>query len=291
MEQIQVVNLFRPQTYHRAKSVADAASFLAQHENGVVIAGGTDLLVEKNTHTRSLVDITKLNLSYVRPEEKLIRIGACTTFRHIEHDATLTKQPYSSLVEAARTIGGVSIRNEATVGGNVCNAVPSADSPPPLLVLDTKVEVSAQSGKRIVDLQDFFVNVRKTALNRGEFVTEFQIPRPPLRTGTSFIKLGRSAHDIAVVNAAVRITLGKDQEIDAIRIVLGAVAPVPLRARKAEEKLKSEGIDAIAEVASTAAEETKPISDVRASAEYRRAMSAVLVKRALMMAIERSQVM
>jgi len=291
MQQIQVVDVFRPRTYCKARSVAEAAKLLLEHENSVVIAGGTDLLVEKNVSTSALVDITKLNLDCVKAEEKFVRIGACTTFRHLEQNAILARQPYSSLVEAARTIGSVSIRNEATVGGNVCNAVPSADSPPPLLCLDAKIEIASQSERRILDLQDFFVHVRKTALKKGEFVTEFQIPRPPRRTGTSFIKLGRSAHDIAVVNAATRVTLGEDMEIEDVRMVLGAVAPVPLRARKAEVKLKSGGIDAITEAASISAEETRPISDVRASAEYRRAMSAVLMKRALMVAIERSRVM
>ncbi len=290
MTQYEVVTLFRPQAYFRADSIVEVCKFLQEHENSAIVAGGTDLLVEKPPRIRSLIDITKLSLDYIEVDDQGVRIGACATFRKIEREAILRKQPYSSLVEALRTIGGIALRNEATIGGNVCNAVPSADTPPPLMSLDSRVKIVSQQGERAIDLQDFFLHVRKTALKTEEFVTEFQIPKPPNRTGTSFLKLGRSAHDIAVVNVATRITFGQGKELEDVRIVLGAVAPTPLRARKAEHRLISHGSDAISEAASVAAEEIKPISDVRASAEYRKAMAAVLTRRALTIAFERAGV-
>jgi carbon-monoxide dehydrogenase medium subunit len=289
MGQTQAVKLFRPQTYFRAGSVAEATQFLLEHDGSVVIAGGTDLLVEKNCDIMSLVDITRLGLDYIRVEEKLVRIGACTTFTQIEKDATLRRQPYSSLVEAARTIGGVAIRNEATIGGNICNAVPSADSAPPLMVLDSKVRITSQNGERTIPLEDFFLHLRKVDLKKGEMVTEIQIPQPPPHTGTSFMKLGRAADDISVVNAAARVTMGQGKTLQDVKLVLGAVAPVPLRAKKAEAQLMQRGVASISEVAETAADEAKPISDVRASVGYRRDMCRVLSERVLRMALDRAE--
>jgi carbon-monoxide dehydrogenase medium subunit len=228
-------------------------------------------------------------LDYIKVENEHIRIGACTTFRHIEEDATLKKQPYSSLVEAARTIGGVAIRNEATVGGNICNAIPSADSPPSLMAMDAKVQISSLGRERNIPLENFFVHVRTTDLKKGEMVTEIQIPKPLPRTGTSFIKLGRAADDIAVVNVAARVTLGRGESIQDVRLILGAVAPTPLRARKAEAHLMKAGVEGIPEAARIAADEATPISDVRASLEYRRDMCIVLSQRAFRTAFERAE--
>ena len=269
--------------------MTEACKFLLEYEDSRVIAGGTDLLVEKNPRIRYLVDISKLNLDFIEVDDEHIRIGACTSFRRIEKDNALKNQPYSSLVEAARTIGGVAIRNQATIGGNLCNAVPSADSPPPLMVLDSKVKIVSPEGERIVPIENFFEYVRKTDLRRGEIVTEIQIPKPRTRSGTSFIKLGRAADDISVVNVAARVTLGDGRELWDARLVLGAVAPVPLRAKKAEEQLMREGIESISEVARVAAGEARPISDVRASAEYRRDMCRVLSERALKIALDRAE--
>lgn len=280
--------LFRPQ-YLRANSVRQASEFLLNHDNGKVLAGGTDLLVGKDPRIQFLVDITRLDLDYVKVDSGIIKIGACTTFRHLEEAVVLKKQPYSSLLEAAETIGGPAIRNVATIGGNLCSAVPSADSAPPLMVLDSRVKIAGGDEERDVTLEEFFAGPRKTVLKKGELLTEVQIPKSRPRTGACFLKLGRSAHDIAIVNVAVRITLGRERECHDARIALGAVGPVPLRARKAEEELEKGGREAILRVSSMAAEETKPITDVRASAEYRRDICRVLTKRALTMAFQRAE--
>jgi carbon-monoxide dehydrogenase medium subunit len=281
-------SLFRPEHYLKPTSLDEASEFLLKYPGSRVIAGGTDLLVEKNPDVRALVDITNLGLDYVESGNGVIKVGACTSFRRIEKDGTL-RRGCPSLVEAARTIGGIAIRNEATIGGNVCNAVPSADSPPPLITQDSKVKIFSRKGERIVPLEDFFQHVRKTLLNNGELVTEFQIPQLPPHSGVCFLKIGRSSEDIAIVNVATRVTLGAGRGVDTVRIVLGAVAPVPLRARNAEAKVLNGGRDAIIDAAITAAEETKPISDLRASASYRKEMCRVLTKRALQAAFERAE--
>ena len=282
------MSLFRPEHYLKPNSLNEASEFLLKYGGSRVIAGGTDLLVEKNPNVRALVDISNLGLDYIESGNGIVKIGACTSFRRIEKDGTLRRECLS-LVEAARTIGGIAIRNEATIGGNVCNAVPSADSLPPLITQDCKVKIFSRNGERIVPLEGFFQHVRKTLLNNGELVTEFQIPNLAPHSGVCFLKLGRSSDDIAIVNVAARVTLGVGRGVDVVRIVLGAVAPVPLRARKAEAKILKEGRDAILEAATSAAEETKPISDHRASASYRREMSKVLTKRALQTAFERAE--
>jgi carbon-monoxide dehydrogenase medium subunit len=282
------ISLFRPERYFRPGTVDEASKFLLEHDGSKVIAGGTDVLVEKDPLVRALVDVSNLNLDYIDVGNGSIRVGACTSFRRIEKDAVLRRR-CQSLVEAARTIGSVAIRNEATIGGNVCNAVPSADSPPPLIAQDSEVKIFSQTGERTVPLEDFFQHVRKTQLNKGELVTEFQIPDLPPHSGVCFLKLGRSADDIAIVNVAARITLTDSRKVDAVRIILGAVAPIPLRARKAEQKLLDGGQDAVNEAALMAAEEARPISDHRASASYRKDMCRVLTKRALRIALERAE--
>jgi carbon-monoxide dehydrogenase medium subunit len=269
--------------------VREAGEFLLDHDNSRVLAGGTDLLVKKDPRIQSLVDITRLNLDYVRINDGTIRIGACTTFRHLEEAVVLKKQPYSSLVDAAETIGGPAIRNVATIGGNLCSAVPSIDSAPPLMVLDSWVKMAARDEERDVRLEEFFAGAKKTVLKKGELLTEVQIPKSPPHTGACFLKLGRSARDIAIVNVAARITLGREKRCEDARIALGAVGPVPLRARKAEEELEKGGRKAILRASSMAAEETEPITDVRASAEYRGDMCRVLTKRALTMAFQRAE--
>jgi carbon-monoxide dehydrogenase medium subunit len=171
----------------------------------------------------------------------------------------------------------------------MCNAIPSADSPPSLMALDAKVQISSLEGERIIPLENFFVNVRITDLKKEEMVTEIQIPKLLPRTGASFIKLGRAADDIAVVNVAARVTLGQGEKIQDVRLILGAVAPTPLRARKAEAHLMKAGVEGIPEAARIAADEAKPISDVRASLEYRRDMCRVLSQRAFRTAFERAE--
>ena len=284
-------NIFRPVEYCKPTNVVEAIKLLEQYgEKSRAIAGGTDLLVEKDPETKVLVDITGLGLDYIEPDSKGVRIGATTTFAEIASSSVLDKSPYNILAHASRQIGTPQIRNLATIGGNVCNAVPSADSATALLALDATLTITNSVGQRSLDIADFFQDVRKSVLKRNELVTEIQLPTFPARTATAFIKKGRVATaDLAVVNVAVRVGVADDNICRDVRIALGAVAPTPLRAKKAEDILKGKKLqeELLRSVASQASEEIKPIDDVRSSAGYRVILSGVLVERALKEAIIR----
>jgi carbon-monoxide dehydrogenase medium subunit len=285
-----VKKLFRPTEYYRPMTVEEAVSLLAKYgERARPIAGGTDLLVEK-PEVECLVDITRLGLNYVKSEGDHLKIGAATTLSEVLDSKLLKREPYSVLWEEASRMGDPSIRNTATVGGNICSAVPSADFPPGLIALEAKAKILNPTGERTVTLEEFFLGPRKTVLQKGELLAEIQVPPQPARTAAVFLKKGRTRRDIALVNAAVRVTLGLNGACEDARIVLGAVAPTPLRAGKAEALVKGRKLEAslVEEAAETASEETRPISDVRASAEYRRELSRVFVKHALTQAADKA---
>lgn len=258
------------------------------------IAGGTDLLIHTQAGLKSpkhLVDLSGLGLSYVRKEHGMIAIGAMATFAEIL-ESKVTRE-LDCLVQSAAEIGCVQTRNVATIGGNICSAVPSADSAPPLLALDARVKIAGRNNKRIVPLNEFFTGPKKNALKPTEIMMEIEVATLPPRTGTSFMKIGRrQAMTLAVVSAAALISLDKTgRMIENVRIALGAVAPIPLRAVKAESMLKGceASEDLIERAAATAAEEAAPISDLRATQAYRRQVSRVLVQRALMQAWQKAQ--
>lgn len=279
--------------YSTPSTIQQASALLSQ-EGAKPIAGGTDLLIHMRAgivSPRHLVDLTELGLSYVRLEDGLVKIGAMTTFELLL-ESDVVNRYLVCLAESAVEIGAVQTRNMATIGGNLCSAVPSADSAPPLLVLDARVKIVGRNAERVLPLADFFLGPKKNALNAGELVLEIQVPLSPPRTGTHFLKLGRrQAMTLAVVNAAALLSIRSDgRSIEDARIALGAVAPIPMRARQAEEMLRGCQVsDSLIDRAATvAADETAPISDMRATAVYRREASRVLVKRALLEAWHRA---
>ena len=187
-------------------------------------------------------------------------------------------------LQAVRELGSIQVRNRATIVGNVCRASPSADTLPPLIADGAMVSIHGGQGRRSLPLEDFFTGPGKTVLQPDELVTEIVVPAPAPRTGKVYIKHGRrKAMELATVGVAVTLTEGSD-----VRIVLGAVAPTPIRAKKAEALLRGRTIDGalIERAAQAAVEESRPISNVRASAEYRREMVRVLTRRALMQAMD-----
>jgi len=282
-------NFFRPSEYFKPTTVGEAVKLLAQYgEKSQLIAGGTDLLVEKSPQVEVLIDITGLGLDYIKSDSQGTRIGATTTFADIEASPALYKSPHNILAQAARQMGTPLIRNMATIGGNLCSAVPSADSAPPLLVLDATLSIAGPTGERSIDIADFFLDARKNALKRDELLTEIQLPALPDRTGTAFVKEGRVATgDLAVVNVAVRLSVAADNTCQDVCIALGAVASTPLRVKEAEAMLRGEKPqeDILKRVAARACEEIKPISDVRSSADYRKTLSCILVEQALKEAV------
>jgi len=285
-------NLFRPSEYLKPTSVEEAVKLLDQYgEKGSPIAGGTDLMVEKNPRIKALIDITDLGLNYIRSDRQGFKIGATTTFADIEASPLLNKGPQEIVAQAAHEIGTPLIRNMGTIGGNICNTVPSADSAPVLLVLNASLTIAGPTGVRTMDIDAFFQGVRKNALQKGELLTEIQLPNIPAGTGTFFIKKGRVATgDLAKINVAVRLTIATDNTCQDVHIALGAVAPTPLRVKEAEAMLqgKEPQEELLRRVATRASEAIKPISDVRSSAEYRRTMSRILVEQALKEAVARA---
>ncbi len=269
--------------YHSPTTLAEAATLLAE-EGRTVIAGGTDLLVNPRymVGVREVVDIRKLGLDYIREENRELYIGAGTTMRTVALHPKIQALAGGILARGAAVCGSPNIRNMATVAGNVASALPSADTPPSLLALDAQAVLVGIQGERVVPLNSFFVGPGKSIRER-ELIRELRIPLANFdRLRGGFYKIGRTAEDISLVNAATTLII-EEGIITAARLVLGAVAPIPLRTMRAEEALTGQPPteETFRRAAEIVREEVRPISDHRASAGYRRRMSGVAAVRAL----------
>jgi carbon-monoxide dehydrogenase medium subunit len=284
--------------YVAARSVEEYFSLIRQYGGEArVLAGGTDLLVamkEKELKARYLIDIKEIpgftGISYSASEG--LKIGASLTIHSIETSQAVSDS-FPTLCEAASQLGSYQVRHRATLGGNLCNASPAADMATPLMALDAKLNVVSEAGERTIPIEQFFVGPGKTTLGTGEILKGISVSTIPSQTGCNYIKLGRRrAMDCAIVNVAVSLTLeSSNGSCRTARIALGSVAPTPLRAVDAENMLKNQKIssDLILKAALTAQHEAKPISDVRASADYRFKMTRVVVARALTNAYHMAQ--
>jgi carbon-monoxide dehydrogenase medium subunit len=281
--------------YFQPETVGDAVSLLASYgERAKILAGGTDLLVLMRSRVlrpECIIDITRVSeIDYISyRDEDGLRIGALATLRAVEL-SKVVKDRYHALYEAVQQMGSTQVKNMGTVVGNLCRASPAADTAPPLLVLQAEVRIAGPIEARIVPLEDFFIGPGQTVLQYYEMVTEIIVPGPPTGTGMAFSRATRVAADLAKVNVAAAVTVRNGACEDA-RIALGGVAPTPIRARKAEEVLKGEklGDGVVQEAAEIAATEIRPIDDVRSSAEYRKELSKVLVRRAIRLSQQRAQ--
>lgn len=284
--------------YHRPTELEQALELLSEHkEDCKIIAGGTDLipaarqgrmLLPRHIHIIDISSIKELN--YIIKDGALIRIGATARLSEIGMSAVV-KEHLPVLADAASQMGSLQVRNLGTIGGNLCNASPAADTASPLLVLDAMVNVRGIDRQRLVPLKGFFTGPGKTTLAPGEILAEVQIPLTKPAGSSCFIKLGRrNAFTLSIVSVATLVKV-KDGIFDDIRIALGSVAPTPFRASKAEEHLIGEKVNeqVIDDGANVVASEVKPISDVRAGAEYRRDMSFVLTKRAISLSVQRAR--
>jgi len=285
----KVKSLFRPTEYFKPTSVEEAVKLLARYnDKGAAIAGGTDVLAMKDPRIEALIDITDLGLNYIKSDSQGLRIGATTTLADIETSPILSKSPYNIIAQAAHEIGTPLIRNLGTIGGNLCNASPSADSPPTLLVLGAKLKLVSTLKSREVPLDEFFVGPFRTIKGHDELLTEIELPLLSPRTGTSYQRLTKiTTIDEALVSVAALVVMDdKGGVIKDARIALTSVAPTPMRARQAEEMLRGRGIKdgLIEEVARAVADETSP----RSRPDYRRSMSAVLAERTIKEAIARA---
>lgn len=272
-----------------ARDAQHAVALLAEHGRSArVIAGGTDLLADLKfapEAPRIVVDISRApDLRVIKLREDGLAIGALVTHTEIMRSPVI-RELFPALVDAAHTIGAVQTRNLGTLGGNLVTAVPSLDSGPALIALEAQVMMLGPAGARRLPLAEFFTGPRKTVLKPGELLIEILIPKKNLGKPASFQKFGlRKGQALALVNVASSVWLkGEKASFLEPRIALGAVAPTVIRAPQAEAYLEGRAAtpEAMAEAGRIAAGEAKPISDFRASADYRRELVAVLTRRAL----------
>ncbi|MCR6691842.1 MAG: xanthine dehydrogenase family protein subunit M [archaeon YNP-LCB-003-016] len=275
--------------YHKPKDLNEALKLLKEIKDAKPIAGGTDLMVDMKigrVKAGNLIDISNLReLRKIEFHKDNVIIGAAVTLQEIINDERIRRE-IPILAEAAESMGSWQIRNVATIGGNICNASPAADMAPPLMVLNSKLKLSSINGDRIIPIEKFFKGPRQTELMAEEILTEIIVPRESCNAGMKFMKIGRRrAHTLSIVATAVAVRTTEDK-IEYVRIALNSIAPTPIRAYKTEEELIGSRIDEVDVKVKKLTEEIKPISDVRASAEYRREMAVKITMEALKRSIE-----
>lgn len=306
--------------YYKPKTIEEAISLMGSLENAKIIAGGTDVMVllkQKKIAPQCMVSLRNIpELSYIDTQNGL-RIGSGTTHTAIDENEYIRRY-YSALTDATGRLGSRQIRNVATIGGNICNAAPSADTACPLLALDAKAVIVGSNGLREVSLDEFFQGPGKTILSKTDILKEFVMPKYADNTGSSYIKhTRRQAMDLPILGVAARITVSltegselrckdmfctidsisnilarlKDEGLkcEDVMIAMGVVAPRPMRAKKAEAALKGRVVspELFEEIGNIAASEAAPRDSVRGEAWYRTEMIKVLVKRALIKSIDR----
>lgn len=272
--------------YLPATTLKEALALLEEHgDDCKVICGGQSLLIilrQGLIQPEYLIDIKGVKeLCYIEQgENKGLRIGATTTHSMIEKSPVI-RESFSVLSNMERRLASVQTRNWGTIGGNIAHADPAGDPAPVLIALKSTLTMAGPNGERSMPAEDFFLDYFETAMAHDELLTGIQIPAIPAGTGVAYTKFNVIESEMPTVSAAVSITLNPDETVSDARIALGAAAPVPLRARKAEDILKGNKITAklLKEVGEAAAEEADPISDIHASEEYRRELVKVLVKR------------
>lgn len=275
--------------YLTPETIEEACALLSRYKDKArLIAGGTDLMVlmkNRDIMPSYVINLEAISdLDYIRHDEDGLKIGALTTIHDIE-SSSIIQERFTVLADAARQMGSPQIRNMATVAGNLCRAAPSADMAPALIGLGAKVKVAGPGGDKVIALGDFFIGAGETVLQSNEILTEVRIPNSSPHTLGVYLKMmARAAVSIAQVGVAVIVTLNAEHSsIVEAKIVLGAVAPTPIRATQAEDILKGKSVEdkLIEKAARAAAEAAKPISDIRCTADYRQEMVRVLVNRAI----------
>ncbi|MFH0916579.1 MAG: xanthine dehydrogenase family protein subunit M [bacterium] len=279
--------------YIRPASVEEACAALADADGTVkALAGGTDLLVQMKQgrlQPKALVSLRDVpGLSFIRLEsDGSLALGAATPLGMVENSPEVMRS-FPAIAEAASWIGSVQVRSRATVGGNLCNAAPSADMAPVLIAYGAEATISDGRAEHTVLLEDFFAGPGQTVLKPGELLKAITVPPAPAGSFGTYKKAYRSAMDIATVGVALLAVFAPGPAPGAAlvkdaRLVLGAVAPTPIRAREAERMLTGQKLEQnlIVEVSRKAAHEARPITDLRASAEYRTTLVEVLSRRAL----------
>lgn len=278
------------------QSVQEAVEVLARAGGeGRPLAGGTDLIVQMKENRRSpgvVVDVKRIpDLNVLSWDARDgLRVGAAVSCTRIAAYAPV-RERYPALAEACALVGSVQIQNRAALGGNFCNAAPSADAVPPVLSYGGKLMLAGPDGRRELPAEDFFVGPGQTVLGPGELLVEIIIPTPPSPSGAAYLRfIPREEMDIAIAGVGSFVQLNADRtRCEQARITLAAVAPTPVRAREAEAFLVGKPLDqtTMAHAGELAAKAAQPISDVRGSAAYRIELVKVLTRRTLQKALER----
>jgi len=274
----------------RPKTLLELTGVLAE-TSGSILAGGTDIIPKMRRAQfapSTLVDVSRIDeLSFIKEEDQRIFIGALTTHQEIA-DSALLADLNPALVAAALSVGCEQTRNRGTLGGNIANASPAADTIPPLLVIDADIHLLHISGERTIPLDNFLVSAGKAKLLPGELIHSVSFQPLSGAWGVAFMKLGkRNGMAISVVSAAAGIELSSDGKISKARLCLGSVAPRVVRSQKAEERLtgyppKPQILD---QAAYSCLEDIAPISDIRSSAEYRNHSAVIIARRVLEQAV------
>jgi CO/xanthine dehydrogenase FAD-binding subunit len=282
--------------YEAPRRVEDAVALLAKHGGAArPLAGGTDLLAQMKSGARRpavIVDLKRIaELMEVREAEGGLAIGAAVPAVELrEHP--LVRRVFPGLAEAVALIGSEQIQGRASLGGNLCNASPAADTTPALLVNDAAVEIAGPGGRRRIPAGELCTGPGRTALAPGELVVAIRLAAPPVRSADAYLRLiPHTEMDIAVVGAAVRVALAADGSCAAARVAVGAVAPTALRVPAAEAALVGSRLDAaaLARLAEAVRAAARPIDDKRGTAAYRRQVIGVLARRATERAAERAR--
>jgi len=281
--------------YRAPESIAQAVKLIAADPNAKIFAGGTDLLVQFRAgmrHPTAFVDVKRIpELTSITVDRDGLRLGAAASAAEIcGHDEL--KQLWPGLVEAVNLIGSTQIQGRATVGGNLCNASPAADTTCALIVNRAECVIAGPTGERIVPVEDFCTAPGKTVLDRGELLVAIRVPRPAARTADGYLRLiPRTEMDIAVAGAGVSVTLDADGTCTSARVAIAAVAPTALLVPDAARALIGSRLDAAAleRAAAASSSAARPISDKRGTIAYRKTMAGVLTRRAAAIAAERAR--
>ena len=276
------------------ESLEDCLRLLAQRgPETKLLAGGTDLLPQMKNGVvipKRVIDLSGVaRVKILECDAKGLRIGSAVPARQVEQDARV-RDTYTAVAESAALLGSVQVRNLASVGGNICNAAPSADMAPPLIAMEAQAVIAGPKGERRVPLSDFFTGVRKTVVGPDELLVEIFVPAPGPHSGGCYIRhTPRRELDIAVVGVSSQVTIANGVCAKA-RIALAAVAPTPVRATAAEAALEGKALtpELIERAADLAGQAAKPISDQRGSADFRRHLVRVLTRRTLTTALARA---
>jgi carbon-monoxide dehydrogenase medium subunit len=284
----------KPFDYFEPTTIKEAVQLLSKYgTKAKVLAGGVDLVARmrrRQVQPRYVVSILRIpRLDYIRSDKKGLRFGALTTIRSIEL-SPIVKKDYAVLYEAASQIVSVQVKTMGTAVGNLCVATPASDIAVALYALGARLRIAGPASERVIPIEDFFVGVNQTVLKPDEIVTEVIVPSPAPQTGGAFFKLVRTASDIAKVNVAVNLTFANGTCREA-RVALGSVAPTVFRATRVEKALNGQRLEpkVVEKAAQLAAQQAKPITDLRSTVDYRREMVRVLVRRAVEKALTRAR--